>query len=192
MADPRTRRLYVVTKGLLGGELYAVPPQAWPGGSDASAESRTWPLTLVARVDMTLVTDGTFLPDGRLVLRNYGQMAVFADPTTAQGSLQVLATMLLPSQAQGESVALGPGGTSLLIGSEGVRQPLLRVAMPTGITTPVAGDASATPTATAAVNAQRTSSGDSGAQLPPFLLIVVVAGLVLLLLIFVAVLIALR
>jgi hypothetical protein len=192
VADPRTRRLYVVTKGILGGELYAVPPQVWPGGSDAGVEARSWPLTLVARVDMSLVTDGTFLPDGRLVLRNYGSMTVYADPTKSKGALTPLSTMVLPSQPQGESLALGPGATSLLIGSEGSRQPLMRVALPTGITTPVTDTGSATPTATDAVNAQRTAATDEGGGLPPFLLLVVAAGVVLLLLIFGAVLIALR
>src|SRR4051794_30860966 len=55
VADPRNQRLYIVTKGLLGGEIYTVPTAAWPGGDDANAESRTWPLTFVARVDMSLV-----------------------------------------------------------------------------------------------------------------------------------------
>jgi hypothetical protein len=189
VADPRTRRLYVVTKGLLGGEIYAVPQQAWPGGSDAAAESRTWPLQLVARVELPLVTDGTFLPDGRLVLRNYGSVALFEDPATAKDTLRPLATEVLPSQPQGESVALGTAGTSLLIGSEGVRQPLLRVSLPADAVVP---EASGTPTPTA-VSAARTSAGDAGGGgLPPFLVLVVAAGIVLLLLIFGAVLIALR
>jgi hypothetical protein len=193
VADPRNRRLYVVTKGLLGGELYAVPQQAWPGGGKASAESRVWPLELVARVDMSLVTDGTFLPDGRLVLRNYGSMTVYADPTRADGTLAPLSTMVLPEQPQGESVALGPGGTSLLVGSEGVRQPLMRLALPTviaGATTRVA--ATSTPAVNDAVAVRDTAESGSGGGVPPLLLLVMVAGVVLLLLIFGAVLIALR
>jgi hypothetical protein len=189
VADPRTRRLYIVTKGWLGGEIYAVPQQAWPGGSDAAAESRTWPLQLVARVGLAAVTDGTFLPDGRLALRSYSSMTLFEDPAKATDTLRPLATTVLPSQQQGESVALGPGATSLLIGSEGVRQPLLRVSLPTGPVSPEASDA-ATPTA---VSAARTSAGDDrGGGIPSFLVLVVVAGIVLLLLIFGAVLIALR
>ena len=189
VADPRTRRLYVVTKGFLGGEIYAVPPQAWPGGTDAAAESRTWPLELVARVDLGSVTDGTFLPDGRLVLRSYGSMVLFEDPAQAEGTLQPLATTVLPSQPQGEAVTLGAGGTSLLIGSEGVRQPLLRVSLPADAVEQAASD-TATPTA---VSAARTSAGEgAGNGLPSFLVLVVVAGIVLLLLIFGAVLIALR
>jgi hypothetical protein len=190
VADPRSRRLYVVTKGLLGGEIYAVPPQAWPAGSDAGAESRTWALQLVARVDMSLVTDGTFLPDGRIVLRNYGSATVFEDPTKARGTLRALATMVLPSQPQGEALALGPGGTSLLVGSEGTRQPLMRVAMPSGPPSAVVSDAATvTPTE---VSAARTSAGDDGGGAPSFLLLVVLAGVVLLVLIFGAVLFALR
>ena len=193
VADPRTRRLYVVTKGLLGGDVYAVPEQAWPGGTDAAAESRSWPLLHVARVDMSLVTDGTFLPDGRLVLRNYGSLTLYDDPATADGALTPLSTMVLPAQPQGESVALGPGGTSLLVGSEGVRQPLMRVALPSPVvasvsTAPVASQAPDDAGATDPASAPESG----GAGLPSFLLLVVGAGVVLLLLIFAAVVIALR
>jgi len=195
VADPRTQRLYVVTKGLLGGEMYAVPPQAWPGGTDATAQSRVWPLELVARVDMSAVTDGAFLPDGRLVLRNYGSLTVFDDPAKAAGGTLVpQSTLVLPEEPQGESVALGPGGTSLLVGSEGARQPLMRLALPS----PVVADVSATaPVGTksaddVAAGRPASSTERGGDPLPTFLLLVVAAGVVLLLLIFGAVMIALR
>lgn len=188
VADPLTKRLYVVTKGFLGGEIYAVPQQAWPGGTDAAAESRTWPLEPVARVDLASVTDGTFLADGRLVLRSYSSMMLFENPAGASDVLQPLATMLLPSQTQGESVTVGTGGTSLLIGSEGVRQPLLRVEMPSDAIQPVAED----PPTTAAASAAAGPGGGEDGGVPPFLVLVVVAGILLLVLIFAAVLIALR
>jgi hypothetical protein len=191
VADPRTQRLYVVTKGLLGGEVYAVPPQAWPGGTDATAQSRVWPLTFVARVDMSLVTDGAFLADGRLVLRNYGSMTVYEDPAKADGTLVPQSSVVLPESPQGESVALGPGGRSLLVGSEGERQPLMRLTLPT----PVVASVSSTPTGTPSTGdavAARPASATQEDGLPSFLLVVVVAGVVLLLLIFGAVMIALR
>jgi hypothetical protein len=182
VADPRNQRLYIVTKGLLGGEIYTVPTAAWPGGTDATAESRTWPLTLVARVDMSLVTDGAFLPDGRLVLRNYGSATIFADPSKAEGTLQPLATASLPAQPQGETLAVTADG-ALLVGSEGARQPLVRVDLPAG---QIVG----------ATEPVSTSTGNSAAAADdgglPFLVILVIAGVVLLLLIFGAVLIALR
>ena len=194
VADPRTQRLYIVTKGLLGGDMYAVPPQAWPGGTDATAQSRVWPLSPVAHVDMSAVTDGAFLPDGRLVLRNYGSMTVFEDPAKAAGGTLVPeSTVVLPEEPQGESVALGPGGTSLLVGSEGPRQPLMRLTMPS----PVVADVSSTPVDTksadgVAVGRPASSTQSGGDPLPTFLLLVVAAGVVLLLLIFGAVMIALR
>jgi hypothetical protein len=192
VADPRTQRLYVVTKGLLGGDVYAVPPQAWPGGSDASAQSRVWPLQRVAHVDMSLVTDGAFLPDGRLVLRNYGSMTVYQDPATADGTMVPQSTMVLPEEPQGESVALGPGGRSLLVGSEGERQPLMRLTLP-AVVASVSGEPVETTSArdvAAARPASATEGGDTA--LPSFLLLVVGAGVVLLLLIFGAVMFALR
>jgi len=193
VADPRTRRLYVVTKGLLGGDVYAVPPQAWPGGTDATAQSRAWPLTLVAHVDMSLVTDGTFLPDGRLVLRNYGSMTVYDDPAKADGTLTPQSTMVLPDAPQGESVALGPGGRSLLVGSEGARQPLMRLALPAPVVAAVSS-ATVDTTPTDDVSAARPASAtdSAGEGLPSFLVLMVVAGVVLLLLIFGAVMFALR
>jgi hypothetical protein len=191
VADPRTQRLYVVTKGLLGGDIYAVPQQAWPDGSDATAQSRVWPLTLVAHVDMSLVTDGAFLPDGRLVLRNYGSMTVYDDPTKANGTMVPQSSMVLPEEPQGESVALGPGGRSLLVGSEGEQQPLMRLALPAVVA--AASSAPAETTSTEDVAAARpASAAEGGDGLPSFLLLVVVAGVVLLLLIFGAVIVALR
>ena len=55
LADPRTGRLVVVTKGLVGGQVLVAPREL-----DADGANRLRPIGDT----MALVTDGAFLPDG--------------------------------------------------------------------------------------------------------------------------------
>jgi hypothetical protein len=112
LVDPRDQRLYVATKGVLGTGLYVAPR--------VLQTDRANPLTRIAEVPV-LVTDGAFLPDGRFVLRNYSDLHVYDRPGHGVG------TVPLPQQVQGESVAVEPGGASVLVGSEGVASPVYRV-----------------------------------------------------------------
>jgi hypothetical protein len=132
---------------------------------------------------MSLITDGAFLPDGRLVLRNYGSATIFADPSKAEGTLQPIATASLPTQPQGETLAVTADG-ALLVGSEGARQPLVRVDLPAG---QIVG--ATEPVSTSTGDTANAPDDESGL---PFLVILVIAGVVLLVLIFGAVLVALR
>jgi hypothetical protein len=152
LCDPRTGQLYVVSKTLFGSTLYSVPLDLWPGGSGGTSAVTT--LTKVATMGAGLVTDGAFLPDGRILLRGYDSMSVVDRPSTVHdGRLTTLASAMLPDQDQGESIAIVDGGTQALIGSEGVREPVLRVTLPVvhgaidddTVSTPTAS----TPTATA-------------------------------------------
>lgn len=159
VADPRTRRLYIVSKKLLGADLYAVPAAAWPGaGGDPDT---VWTLEHVAGLGFGLATDGAFLPDGRLLVRNYNEMAMFVPPERVSGGrLKRLDTVALPAQRQGEALAVGPGARWLLITSEGAGQQVLRVPLPTAsASAPVttAPPTAAKPTAAAAepVSAER-------------------------------------
>jgi hypothetical protein len=134
LSDPRSGRLYVVTKGLLSSTVYAVPEQAWPGGSGRSVAATLLPLGQVA---LTLVTDGAVLPDGRVLLRTYGSLAVLAPlpaPVPAGTSpprLDPLATVPLPGQRQGEGLAVADSRAGVvLLSSEGVGQGLLRFTVP--------------------------------------------------------------
>jgi hypothetical protein len=116
LAHPRTGRLYVVTKGVLGGVLASAPARLRP--------SRVHPLTDVGPV-LALATDGAFLSDGRhLVLRGYDRAVVYAWPT-----LRPVGEVDLPPQEQGEGLAVTPDGR-LLLSSEGLRQPVLEVELP--------------------------------------------------------------
>jgi hypothetical protein len=132
LADPRDQRLYVVTKTPTGGMLHAVPPALWPGGG-APTDGTPSPVTAlepVARVPLALVTDGAFLADGRVLLRSYTTLVVMPPPEQAPaGRWEPVATATLPLQPQGESLAVTAGGR-VLVGSEGVSQPLLRVEVP--------------------------------------------------------------
>ncbi|WP_408896932.1 hypothetical protein ACJ5H2_18635 [Nocardioides sp. R1-1] len=115
LADPATGRLYVVAKELIG-RLYAAPERLDP---DAPNE-----LTLVDDV-LGIATDGTFSPDGRhLVLRNYGQAAVYTWP-----ELQRVDQVDLPRQQMGEGIAVGEDG-AVLLSAEGAGAEVLRVELP--------------------------------------------------------------
>ena len=164
LADPRNGRLYVVTKGLFTSTIYAVPDAAWPGGA-GTGQSITATLQPVARVNLTLVTDGAVLPDGRVVLRTYSTLAVLAPlspPGAASGgdtpTVSPLATLNLPAQQQGESLAvLDAAAGVLLIGSEGVSAPILRLTVPADLWQ--SGAAPASTSAASSGGSQPTGAG---------------------------------
>lgn len=143
-------RLYLVTKDATGG-IYAAP----------SNPSRERMNTLVKVGDApAYVTDGVFLPDGRIALRTYVSVEIL-DPT----SYEVVARSPAPVQPQGESMAVDLAGTGLLLGSEGRSSTVYAVpvpdalrAVPSAGATPPAATASASgPAAT-----DPTTEDDSG------------------------------
>jgi hypothetical protein len=76
-----------------------------------------------------IATDAAFAPDGRtFVIRTYTAAHVYA--MTAAGPGRQLDVVSLPDQDQGESIAYGQDGSSLLAGSEGTDEPLWRVPLP--------------------------------------------------------------
>ena len=116
LVHPQTGRLVVVTKGVLGGQVYAAPTDLTAAGVG----------TLRPRgAVMPVVTDGAFLPDGdHLVLRDYTRAVVYSWP-----GLEPVAELDLPAQQQGESLA-ATGEDSVLVGSEGLRSPVFEVPLP--------------------------------------------------------------
>lgn len=114
LVHPYTGRVYVVTKD--GAGVYAAPETLDPDGVNV--------LRRVASAPMT-VTDGAFLADGRMVLRNYTAAFLSRGP----GEPQVV--VHLPGTAQGESLAVAPGNQAVLIGSEGTRSPVFWQPLPT-------------------------------------------------------------
>jgi hypothetical protein len=124
LVDPGSNRLYVASKEEAGGGLYRAP-----------APLRSDRVNLLRRVGRVppLVTDGAFSPDGRLlVLRDYLAAHLYG----ASGGR--LATVTLPLQPQGESVAFSADGRSLLAGSEGGGSEVLRVPLPAAAAPPAA------------------------------------------------------
>lgn len=108
LADPTTGRLYLATKSVLGGSLYAAPEQLRTDGPNRLAK--------VAEGVLPIATDGGFLPDGRhLVVRNYSAAAVYSFP-----AVERLGTFELPAQQQGEGLAVVDASGRLLLSSEGV------------------------------------------------------------------------
>ncbi|MBT0767494.1 hypothetical protein KIH74_01075 [Kineosporia sp. J2-2] len=169
LADPRTGRLYVVSKTLFGSEVYAVPQALWPGRTTGT--SRLTEMTDVGRTGAGLVTDGAFTPDGNIVLRGYGSLSVIAGPDRADGGqLETLASKALPDQEQGESIAVVDDGAYALVGSEGENSPILRVKLPAVATedeqgtTPgaTASSSSSTESAAAATEKLRDLAGGDG------------------------------
>jgi hypothetical protein len=119
LRSPRTGRLYIATKGLFGGGLYAVPAHL-----SATAVN---PLRRLGGV-LPVATDGSFFPDGaHLVIRNYTSATIYDWP-----SLHAVASFPLPSQQQGEGIAVTADDT-VYVSSEGVRSAVLRVVLPAGV-----------------------------------------------------------
>jgi hypothetical protein len=150
MSDPTNGRLYVATKGTLGGTLYAAPAQL-----SADHPNELEPLGAV----LPIATDGAFLADGQhVVIRNYAVAVVYAFP-----SLEEVAELRLPDQEQGEGLAVEPDGT-LLLSSEGLHSPVLRVTLP-ALSDAVGPTASPTPSPSPAGSAG-PSPGSQGASTP--------------------------
>ncbi len=168
LVHPRTQRVFVVSKAVFGGTVYAAPRQLRPDQPNR--------LRAFARVP-GLVTDGAFFPDGRhVVLRTYGTASVFTFP-----AFELVGTVTLPEQPQGEGISVSRTGR-VLVSSEGVNAPVLRVDLPKRWTS---AKAPATPSGpkpstqkASADGAQADTGRDAGDWAGIALVVAVVAGLV--------------
>jgi hypothetical protein len=115
LVSPATGALYVVSKQIFAGIIYAAPQ---PLSEDHVNHLHT------VGVAPSVVTDGAFLPDGMVVLRTYGQ-AELVDPHSWRASTATR----LPRQPQGESIAAIPGSDDVLIGTEGSDSAVQEVAL---------------------------------------------------------------
>ena len=119
LVHPGTGRLYVATKGIFGGELYAAPPEP--------ADDAPNRLGLIGEVT-GIVTDGAFFPDGEhLILRTYSNAVVYTFP-----GLEQVGAFDLPSQEQGEGIAAA-STRFVHLSSEGQQAPVLKVPLPAKI-----------------------------------------------------------
>ncbi|WP_229054896.1 esterase-like activity of phytase family protein [Aeromicrobium sp. Leaf350] len=120
LVDPTSSAKWVVTKGWTGGELLAMP-DALPTDEVSTATSTgvTMPI---------LVTDASMTPDGHYaVVRTY----LGATLHDVRDDFAEVGTIQLPAQSQGETIAVEPSGTTVLVGSEGVGEPLHRLTFET-------------------------------------------------------------
>lgn len=112
---PLSGQLFVITKGIFGGTVYAAPPALRTDRPNRLVEVGEAP---------GIVTDATFLPGGGgVVMRTYSQAYVADFP-----SWQPVTSWDLPAQDQGEGVAAA--GDGLLLSSEGARSTVLSVPLP--------------------------------------------------------------
>ena len=167
LAQPRTGRLFVVSKTVFGGTVYSVPSGARPGPASR--------MRAFAQVP-GLVTDGAFLPDGRhVVLRSYATASVYTFP-----GFERVGTFDLPEQRQGEGISAGPSGR-VLVSSEGVGTDVLEVDVPARLLREHRpASASASPAPAPATGADTTASPTGLRDRPVALGVRALAGLVLL------------
>jgi hypothetical protein len=115
LVHPRTGRLYVVSKGLLGGTVFAAPRRL--------RTDRTNVLVPVGSAG-GLVTDGAFFPDGRhAVLRDYSSATV-----VRTGDFRPIGSFGLPDQQQGEGIS--PLGDRVVVSTEGAHTAVLAQPIP--------------------------------------------------------------
>jgi hypothetical protein len=115
LVDPRDGRIWIASKSFGTGGLYVAPVKLVEESRGVNKLRR------VADVP-ALTTDGTFLPNGKFVLRTYTSAFLYDAPGKLREQLD------MPVQRQGESIAYDRG--RLLIGSEGVHSKVLSVALP--------------------------------------------------------------
>jgi hypothetical protein len=133
LVDPRSGRLSIVTKGEPGA-VYTAPVRPSRSGVNRLTRVATAP---------PVVTDGVVLPDGRVALRGYLRLSLYAADTW-----RLLAEQTLPLQPQGETIATAPdGGNSVLVGSEGVGSLIRRVELGAAGPGPSTGPTTPPPTA---------------------------------------------
>jgi hypothetical protein len=112
---PLTGQLFVITKGVFAGTVYAAPLRLRADRPNRLAEVGEAP---------GIVTDATFLPGGGgVVMRTYSTAHLAEFP-----SWQPVSSWELPQQEQGEGIALAM--RELLVSSEGARSEVLKVALP--------------------------------------------------------------
>ena len=116
LRHPDTGQLFVVSKSVLAGHLWAAP-------LDLSADA---PNELVDLGPLpAIITDGSFTADGEhLVLRSYTHAWVYTFP-----DLEMVSHFELPKQPQGEGLAVSVDG-EVFVSTEGRDRPVLRVDLP--------------------------------------------------------------
>lgn len=149
LVHPVTGRVYVASKALLGGVLYAAPRRLSVTGSNE--------LEPIGDV-LGFATDGAFFPDGRhVVLRDYGRAVVYTFP-----GLEAVGELELPDQQQGEGIAVDESG-EVFVSTEGQFSPVHRVPLPAELARvlePATPGASGSPSSGAEARPEPASDAD--------------------------------
>lgn len=116
LAHPQTGQLFVISKDIFGGLLYAAPKRL-------SAEHPNR-LRAIAH-SFAFATDGSFFPDGRhYVVRGYTSATVYSYPEH-----EAVGSFPLPAQRQGEGISVG-ADDELYLSTEGQFTDVFRMAVP--------------------------------------------------------------
>ena len=151
LADPASSQLWIVTKQLAHGSLYALPRHP---------SRRSLNVAKKVRPEGGLITDGAVSPDGsRYVLRGYVDAVIFAGLPPGPEQQRVY----LPFQLQGEAITWTPDGLALLVAGERDNH-LLRVDVADVPTSPAAGGASETPVPSAVPSPEPGSGSPAAAD----------------------------
>jgi hypothetical protein len=152
LADPATGRLYVISKGVFGGTMYAAPRRLSPDHANRLKE--------VGSV-LAIATDAAFFPDGRhVIVRNYTEAAVYTWPDLVE-----VGTFGLPHQEQGEGIAVADDGT-IYASSEGLRSPVLRISLPAQVRRAMAPPPTPTATPSSTTSPTPAPGNRVGKELP--------------------------
>jgi hypothetical protein len=150
LVDPRDNRPYLISKDLPTGQVFQGPPTLAATGVNVFAPVAAAPAA---------VSDATFLPDGRVVVRNNSRVRVLE----AVGG-PVVTTIMLPAMDAGESVTLTPDGASLLLGREGLHSPVWRIPLGAHASAPSPTPQPLSPTTTPSPLATPAPTETNGAE----------------------------
>lgn len=154
LVHPKTGAKFLASKEKKkSGTLFSLP--------ETLSESSSNVATDLGKAAPEDVSDGTFNLDGSQALLRTRKSVHLFDPASWQEN----GTVEVPEVEQGESIAMEPGGTSFLIGSEGKNSPLIRVAYG-----PDAAEVTPTPTPDEEPSAAPES--DDGVTVPGWLVVV--------------------
>ncbi len=148
LVDPVTNQVFLVEKRDGGGVVYAGPERLVADQPNVFTPIGTGP---------TLVSDGTFLADGRVALRNNTRVRLYDRPGGVEQAI-----MELPRMSVGESVTAAVDGTALLLGSEGAGSAVWRLPLGNRAAPPSAAPSTPTPMPT-----QATTTATEPAQGAP-------------------------
>ena len=167
LAHPRTGQLFVVSKNVFGGTVYAAPRTLSATGPNELRE--------VADPVKGVATDGSFFPDGRhYVLRDYVDATVYTFP-----GHEPIGSFPLPAQRQGEGIAVDERDV-VHVSTEGQFTEVRSVGVPRGLARAMQPEEPVKPEA-AQPPAEQQPAGDEPVW--PWVLIgVTAAGFVLLVL----------